>query len=36
VYLERSRAEPHRCRVIDSTAPRDAVARELANIVAAL
>ena len=36
VYLERARAEPQRCRVIDSTAPRDAVARELANILSSL
>jgi dTMP kinase len=36
LYLERARADPQRCRVIDGTAPRDAVARELTAIVAAL
>jgi hypothetical protein len=36
VYLERARTEPKRCRVIDSTAPRDAVEGEVARIVAAL
>ena len=35
-YLERARAEPQRCRVIDSTVPRDAVARELARILLSL
>jgi len=34
VYLERARAEPQRCRVIDSTAPRKVVEREVARIVA--
>ena len=36
VYLERARAEPKRCRVIDSTAPRDAVEGAVARILAAL
>jgi dTMP kinase len=36
VYLERARAEPHRCRIVDSTAPREVVEREVAKIVAAL
>ncbi|HSS70423.1 MAG TPA: dTMP kinase [Casimicrobiaceae bacterium] len=35
-YLERARAEPQRCRVIDSTAPRDTVERELERIIGAL
>ena len=34
VYLERARAEPRRCRVIDSTASREVVEREVAKIVA--
>jgi dTMP kinase len=34
VYLERARAEPQRFRVIDSTAPREAVERDVAKIVA--
>jgi dTMP kinase len=34
VYLERARAEPQRCRVIDSTASREVVEREVAKIVA--
>ena len=34
VYLQRARAEPQRCRVVDSTAPREAVEREVAKIVA--
>ena len=35
-YLERARAEPQRCRVIDSTAPRGTVQLELERIIAAL
>jgi dTMP kinase len=36
VYLERAQADPDRCRVIDGTAPREAVERELARIIEAL
>jgi dTMP kinase len=36
VYLERAREEPQRCHVIDSTAPREAVQRELERIIATL
>ena len=35
-YLERARAEPQRCRVIDSAAPRETVERELERIIGAL
>ncbi|HTR56879.1 MAG TPA: dTMP kinase [Casimicrobiaceae bacterium] len=35
-YLERARAEPQRCRVIDSTKPRETVERELERIICAL
>jgi dTMP kinase len=36
VYLERAQADPQRCRVIDSTAPRETVAGMVANILAAM
>jgi dTMP kinase len=36
VYLERAQADPGRCRVIDSTAPRETVAQALEKIVSAL
>jgi len=36
VYLERARAESQRCRVIDSTAPRETVQRELGRIISTL
>jgi dTMP kinase len=36
VYLARARAEPQRCRVIDATAERATVERELVRIVATL
>jgi dTMP kinase len=36
VYLERARAEPERCRVIDGTSPREVVERELKKIIEAL
>jgi dTMP kinase len=36
VYLECARADPERCRVIDATAAREAVERELAALLAGL
>ena len=36
VYLERARSEPERCRLIDSTAPRQTVEQSVAALVAGL
>ena len=36
VYLERAQADPQRCRLIDSTAPRQTVEQAVAAIVAGL
>ena len=36
VYLERAQADPRRCRLIDSTAPREAVQQSIAAVCADL
>ena len=36
VYLERAHADPQRCRLIDSTAPKEAVQQSIAALVADL